>query len=387
VIRQIHRAVYPRAVVAASLSPSRPSRESSGFRGLKIIALAAAIGCLNLSCGIQGPPLPPRIERPAQITDLSITQQGRAFVLRFTLPAVATDGERLTKPLEIQIFRTVTPPGAPAAAPEAAGAPAVTLGSVDLHKPSDGGKLEYSWKLSEQDYSGTLGETYAFAARGLTHGFRNRPLEGALSEIASAVLIDVSGPPENLKVHLTEKAVELDWSPAANTLSGKPLADFSGYRVYRSESGKPASFQSLAEVSSTTASDAGFTFDHAYYYKVPALFKKGTTEAVSDDSETVDITPHDVFPPAVPRDVTAIYTAGAVEIVWTPSAEPDLAGYNVFRRESGGTETRVNKEPVRTPVFRDQAAQAGHHYFYRVTTVDLTGNESGPSAEAEVDIR
>ncbi len=357
------------------------------FGALRIIVLAGAICCLVISCGVQGPPLPPRIERPVQITDLTITQQGRAFVLRFTLPVMATDGERLTKPLEIQIFRTVTPPSAPAAASQAASAPSATLGPDDIRRVSDGGKVDYVWKLSEQDYSVTLGETYAFSARGLTYGFRNRPLEGALSPIASTILLDVSGPPGNFQVRSSEKAVELNWIPTENTLSGKPLTAFSGYRIYRSESGKPGSFQMLAEVSSPSASDASFLFDHSYYYKVQVVFKKGATEAVSDDSETVEITPHDVFPPAVPRDVTAIYTASAVEIVWTPSAEPDLAGYNIFRRESGGTESRVNEELARTPVFRDRAAQAGHTYFYRVTAVDLTGNESAPSADAEVETR
>ena len=340
-----------------------------------------------MACGIQSPPLPPRIERPVQITDLSVTQQGRAFVLRFTLPVNATDGERLTKPLEIQIFRTVTPSVAPRAPAQGMSAPALTLSSDDLRKLGESGKVDYFWRLSEQEYAATLGETYAFAVRGLTHGFRNRPLEGESSPTVSATLLDVSGAPFDLRARTTEKAVVLTWVPGGNLLSGKPLPDFAEYRVFRSESGTPGSFASLADTIAPTYSDADFSFDRTYHYRVQALFKAGSTEALSDHSATVEITPRDVFPPTVPRDVTAIYTAGAVEIVWTPSAEPDLAGYNVYRREAGGAESRVNKELVRTPVFRDQTVQPGHSYSYRVTAVDLTGNESAPSAEAAIETR
>jgi hypothetical protein len=351
----------------------------------RTIALAAILCCLNLSCGIQGQPLPPRIQSPQQIADLSVIQQGRALVLRFTLPELATDGERLTKPLEIQIFRTVTPPGAPAKAPEALAAPSAVLGPEEIRRLTVSGKITYSSMLTPQDYSNTLGDTYAFAVRGLTRGFRNRPLEGALSKVVSVELLDVSAAPENLRAHATEKAVEISWNAVEKSLAGRNLADLSGYRVFRSGSGKPGTFAMLAETSSPSYRDSDFEFDYSYSYKVRAVFKDGTTAAVSDDSQTAEITPHDVFPPAVPQEVTAIYTAGAVEIVWTPSPEPDLAGYNVLRRESGPTEVKVNKELIRTPVFRDRTAQAGKTYFYRVTAVDFAGNESAFSAEARVE--
>jgi fibronectin type 3 domain-containing protein len=175
--------------------------------------------------------------------------------------------------------------------------------------------------------------------------------------------------------------------PGSNLLSGKPLSGFSSYRIYRSESATLGSFLALADTTAPSYSDTNFSFDHTYHYRVRAVFKAGASEALSDNSQTVEITPRDVFPPAVPRDVTAIYTAGAVELVWTPSTAPDLAGYNVYRREAGGAESRVNKQLVRTPVFRDPEVQAGRSYSYRVTAVDLSGNESAPSAEAAVATR
>ena len=91
-----------------------------------------------------------------------------------------------------------------------------------------------------------------------------------------------------------------------------------------------------------------------------------------------------LFPPAPPQDVRAIYTAGAVELVWAASTEPDLAGYNVWRRENGKSAVQINKELLRTPVFRDTSVEPGHRYFYRVTAEDMSGNQSAPSEEAEI---
>src|SRR5436309_828167 len=87
-----------------------------------------ATGCALLlaACASQGPPQPPRIEKPERVTDLAVAQIGRALVLSFTPPALATDGERLSKPLEIQICRSVTPPGQKTVGARRAGQPRVT---------------------------------------------------------------------------------------------------------------------------------------------------------------------------------------------------------------------------------------------------------------------
>jgi fibronectin type 3 domain-containing protein len=80
-----------------------------------------------------------------------------------------------------------------------------------------------------------------------------------------------------------------------------------------------------------------------------------------------------------------LYTNGAVELVWTANTEKDLAGYYVYRREDGEQPRRLNKELLRTPILRDASVQPSHTYFYRVTAVDLSGNESQPSEEVEVE--
>ena len=49
---------------------------------------------------------------------------------------------------------------------------------------------------------------------------------------------------------------------------------------------------------------------------------------------------HDIFPPAVPTGLQAVFSgvgqAPFVDLVWSPDTEADLAGYNIFRHEEGG---------------------------------------------------
>jgi hypothetical protein len=96
--------------------------------------------------------------------------------------------------------------------------------------------------------------------------------------------------------------------------------------------------------------------------------------------------PKDVFPPAAPAGLTGLYTSAAVDLIWTPNLEPDLAGYNLYRREAGQQVVRLNSELVRSAFYRDTSATPGRHYVYRITAEDLNGNESPPSSEVEVDV-
>jgi hypothetical protein len=131
--------------------------------------------------------------------------------------------------------------------------------------------------------------------------------------------------------------------------------------------------------------DSDFEFGRAYSYEVGALFKEGGTTAESEPSQPYEVIPRDVFPPAPPTGLTGLYTNGAVELVWDANTEKDLAGYYVYRRENHEQPKRLNKALLPTPIFRDTTVQPGHTYFYQVTAVDLSNNESQPGREVEVE--
>ena len=370
------------------ISPTTPQRDSGqrNRRGFLLFLFCTICG-LHLGCGVSGPPRPPRIEQPERISDLAISQKGPVFNLTFTRPTNAADGERLTKPLEIEIFRAVTKPGEnPPATPRDSSA-LVTLSTHDLDQFAEGEKIKYPDRFSGTEFVQWQGASFTFAVRGLTHGFRNHMVESETSNTVRATLLDVSGPVENLQIKTTEKALVLGWTPPGSSLNRKALATLSGYRVYRSETGKPGSFEMRGETASPAFSDSDFAFDHNYFYIVRAVFKDANQVAESEDSAIVPITPHDTFPPAPPSNVSALFSADAVQLVWTANREPDLAGYNVYRREKDGVPQKINVELLRTPTFEDRSVQMGHQYFYRVTSVDLAHNESSPSDEVEVEAR
>ncbi len=318
-----------------------------------------------------------------------MAQVGRKLEISFTAPTLATDGERLSKPIEVQIFRSVTPAGQKPAEAPAALKPWVILPSQDLtrYTQTQTGKVEYVEPLSDQEFPQSVGSTFTFAVRALTRGFRGRPVEGEFPNVAQVAVLDVSGPPENIRARTTEKAVELSWSRPGQSLSGHPISNLSGYGVYRSERGQPGSLRPRGEAQSETYTDTDFQFGHTYSYKVRAVFRAGDRRAETEDSLPVEITPRDTFPPATPTRLSAVYAAQVVELIWTANTEPDLAGYNVYRREESGTSHRINKELLPTPIYRDSSVEPGRKYSYEVTAVDLAGNESPTPAEVSVETR
>jgi hypothetical protein len=74
--------------------------------------------------------------------------------------------------------------------------------------------------------------------------------------------------------------------------------------------------------------------------------------------------------------------AHSATLTWTASTS-SVVGYNVYRATiSGGPYTLITGSPVAGTTFTDTSVQAGVTYFYVVTAVDASGNESAFSNEA-----
>lgn len=361
-----------------------PHRTTLPKRILQALVLTSAAGWV-FGCGVQGPPHPPRVERPARIANLTAAQVGQNLELHFSLPQQTTDGERLTKPLEVEILRAIAPPGS--------GISKLPEPEVWTHllreewlPYAQGNDVSYSAHLTEREFHEWRGQTVVVAVRTLTRGFRHRALDSDPSNFVDVPLYDVSPPIEGVKCVVTEKAVEVHFSTPTTTLSGAPLHDLAGYRIYRSPTGQASSYALLGETDASPYWDSHFEFGQTYFYQVRAAFGQPSHLALSDASSGVKITPRDIFPPAPPQGLQGLYSAGAVELVWTANTEADLAGYNVYRWENQ-IARRLNKELVRTPVFRDSSAPPGTTVTYFVTAVDLSGNESKASKKEEVETK
>ncbi|HMB68627.1 MAG TPA: C25 family cysteine peptidase, partial [bacterium] len=96
----------------------------------------------------------------------------------------------------------------------------------------------------------------------------------------------------------------------------------------------------------------------------------------------------DFVPPASPDSVWFSSTADRIDFQWDTTdtlAAPDLAGYNVYRSATQGSgHAKQNFEILRTgSSYADEGLVLGSQYFYYVTAVDSSGNESAPSAEIQ----
>ena len=146
-----------------------------------------------------------------------------------------------------------------------------------------------------------------------------------------------------------------------------------------------------------SAVDTNFEWDKTYSYVVIPVTRvygpggKLLSEIEGEKSAPVEITTHDVFPPAVPERLLAVVTQrrgqNFVDLLWAPNLEKDLSAYNVYRRETNGEAVRINSASMNILSFQDTQVVARHTYLYSVSAVDKHGNESARSQEATAVLR
>ncbi|MBN1422274.1 MAG: alkaline phosphatase [Planctomycetes bacterium] len=281
-------------------------------------------------------------------------------------------------------------PAAPVNLMATAGDGSVTLDWDDNTESDLAGYNVYRWDSQEQVYSlvaSTDELTSTYTDTGLTNGtpylyvvtaVDGVGLESGYSGEASATPADMTPPaaPTGLVATGGDGVVNFGWS--ANT-----EWDLAGYNVYRSTTsgagyakvngsivtGTPPSFEDGAVTNGTT-----------YYYVVTAI---DTNNNESDASAEVSATPFDSIPPGAPSGLAATGGDGVVNLAWDANTEWDLAGYNVYRSTTSGSDyAKVNGSIVTETSFADDTVTNGTTYYYVVRAVDTSNNSSGDSNEA-----
>ena len=96
----------------------------------------------------------------------------------------------------------------------------------------------------------------------------------------------------------------------------------------------------------------------------------------------VQVRSPDAVAPAAPVDLTAMESYNEVLLDWADSPDSDLDGYHVYRAESpDGPYTRLTVEPIHVSRYQDIVTATHVTYAYRVSAVDVYGNESGMTSE------
>ncbi len=106
-------------------------------------------------------------------------------------------------------------------------------------------------------------------------------------------------------------------------------------------------------------------------FVVRSLRTYGIVTIESPPSEPACVTPIDTFPPAAPAGLKAVAVAGAMNLIWDPNSEPDLAGYLVLRGEApGDTLQALTPAPISETNYTDTTVKPGVRYVYTVVAVD-----------------
>jgi fibronectin type 3 domain-containing protein len=93
----------------------------------------------------------------------------------------------------------------------------------------------------------------------------------------------------------------------------------------------------------------------------------------------VEKLPRDDHPPSPPEILQTISHDSAVGLIWKPSPEIDVAGYNIYRKlaaEDKKTLKRINEELIEVTAYRDKNLKNDSQYLYRIKAVDVFGNQS-----------
>ncbi|MCE5186939.1 MAG: carbohydrate-binding protein [Planctomycetaceae bacterium] len=92
--------------------------------------------------------------------------------------------------------------------------------------------------------------------------------------------------------------------------------------------------------------------------------------------------PEDVTAPAAPAGLSALAGDGSITLDWADNGEQDLDGYNIYRSTTHGTGyAKLNSSPLSASNYSDNAVTNGTAYYYAVTAIDTSGNESAFSTE------
>lgn len=347
--------------------------------------LALGIGILavfgTLGCGTQGAPLPPSANIPKAVTDLQATRKGDVVTLTWTAPQQTTDGALVHHSGKMIVRRSVTDNAVPGVIAQ------VPLPSA--HK-SQQAQAE-SVKDSLTDLLRTSSSDFAtYSVEAVTDSGKSA---GSSNQVA-VPLVPTPATPKQLQLQVVPEGVSIGWTQAWPPQQQSRLGVQFVYRIMRRLAGSnqpPTLVKQLnAGGEAARVIDGSIEWEKQYQYWVTpvTLWQNGDQqkgEVEGEDSPVETVLAHDVFPPAVPSGLQAVFSqAGdksSIDLTWTPNTDSDLAGYNVYRHTENGQPVKINTELVKTPAFRDTNVRPGTKYFYSVSAVDLRNNESGKSAE------
>jgi hypothetical protein len=350
--------------------------------------LIAVCGCglaLAAGCAAPGAPQPPSLRLPVAVDNLSVTRKGNRAILTWSPPTETTDHQPMRWPTTTRVCRVLNQ-----FPTNVCGEVVKEIKAGELVSEAPGARRPV---VSFED---VLPPALIAAANQATYAIEvvnQRGHSAGLSNQVRIPLVPTAPPPADFRATLDAQGPLLEW----NVVSSLVISPGISYRlrIYRRVRGK-TDFALASELpyrhGEDEARDSNFEWEQEYDYKIAAvtvlaLPERPAVEVEGEDSKLVPLTTHDVFPPAVPSGLQAVFSSVGqkpfIDLTWAPNTERDLVGYFVYRRTAASRFVAVSGAPLKAPAWRDNDVHPGQKYYYAVTAVDLRGNQSAQSAPAE----
>ncbi len=188
-----------------------------------------------------------------------------------------------------------------------------------------------------------------------------------------------AGVPTNVSLSATENTIDVDWAGDA---------DDDGYYVYWGTDSGDLENRANLDDSATEYTITGLEPGTTYYVAVSAYDDyQGETERSDIASIT---TTSDTEGPAVPTgfEVTSLddITADSVSFKWNTNTETDMDYYTLYYgTASGSYDAGVEATDADAASFAVTGLTASKRYYFTITAVDTSGNESDTASEWIVD--
>jgi hypothetical protein len=361
--------------------------------------LAWAAGLLFLlGCGTAGIPRPPSLELPKPVSDLRAVRKGDGVFLAWTIPSQTTDGQTIHHPGSTEICRSKDTPVIDCSKPAGELAATATAQTTQAN-PTQNNPATNAPRKAEKPKANfvdhvppALFDTAVTSQLFYAVSVQNEKRHSAgISNVVAVPALRSIPPPKDFQAQVSAQGVVLHWTAGDHPSSAAELKY--AYRVYRRADGTSTDAvvgELPIDSSATELIDHSFEWEKSYSYRctvVTVIHAEGKPDIQfeGDDTPDVHVFAHDVFPPAVPGGLQAVFSGVGqqpfMDLIWAPDTDADLAGYNVYRSD-GGPQNKINRELVNTSAYRDHDVTSGKTYKYYVTAVDVRGNESAPSSEA-----
>lgn len=336
----------------------------------RFIFLIAVLTFLN-GCGIKARPVPWDTVVPKRIVDLeTILREGR-LLLEWTSPKENTDKSPLTDLATFRIFRSEG-----------------TLVRGECSGCGEQAKLVYEMKVDGgEEITGKKisiffddqepGKVYVYQVVSINR----RGYPGSPSNPVTVYWENPPQPPKMVGGERGDKRVDLYWDPVEGA---------TGYDVYRrgeDEEVFPLNPLNRVPLTGTLYTDLNVENEKRYVYSIRTVRRVVKTDLEGKGSLEVPMTPTDLIAPEAPVGLVTVPLKNGIELNWRRNREPDLLGYNVYRRRSGEKEfKKLNEAPLEKELYLDTHVELEQDYEYAVTAVDnsVRKNESPFSEEVRV---